>query len=279
MPVTNDVYDQLKIDKLKHFLEAQAEKGQAKPFEIFVDNLKVVAKTEDPKEFDSYEFYMNEDTEKIRILIYNSNLSPRNDQYCYTVQKNIGGSKSLNGLGEIEGIIQEKLAARDREHEMNKLKEELEATKQELEETEEYAEKLEKEIEYMKENRFKLKNIDIGELASVAIEGIVRRNPQFLTKIPGVGQSLAGFIEQDNKEQEARFLQKPSQPETTATFQKKEVGEPQISEDEIRQLAFLNQLTENFDQKQIEIFNIVLGKLAADPSKLQQIATVLNINY
>src|SRR6476469_2684682 len=88
MPVTNDVYDQLKIDKLKHFLEAQAEKGMAKPFEIFVDNLKVVAKTEDPKEFDTYEFYMNEDTEKVRILIYNSNLSPRNDQYCFAVQRN-----------------------------------------------------------------------------------------------------------------------------------------------------------------------------------------------
>lgn len=279
MPVTNDTYDQLKIDKLKHFLEAQAERGQAKPFEIFVDNLKVVSKTEDPKEFDSYEFYMNEDTEKVRILIYNSNLSPRNDQYCFMVQKNLNANKSLNGLGEVENIIQEKLAARDREHEMNRLKEELEATKQELEETEDYAEKLEKELQYLKENKFKLKNIDIGELASVALEGIVRRNPQFLTKIPGVGQSLAGFIEQDNKEQEARFLQKPPQPETTATFQKKEVSEPQFSETEIRQLAFLNQLTENFDDKQIETFNIVLGKLAADPSKLKEIATVLNINY
>src|SRR5205809_3634784 len=135
MPVTNDVYDQLKIDKLKHFLETQFEKGHPKPFEIFVDNLKVVAKTEDPKEFDTYEFYMNEDTEKVRILIYNSNLSPRNDQYCFMVQKTVGSTKSLNGLGEIEGIIQEKLAARDREYEMSRLKEELEATKQELEET------------------------------------------------------------------------------------------------------------------------------------------------
>src|SRR6476661_10847298 len=132
MPVTNDVYDQLKIDKLRHFLEAQAEKGMAKPFEIFVDSLKVVAKTEDPKEFDSYEFYMNEDTEKVRILIYNSNLSPRNDQYCFMVQKTVG-SKSLNGLGEIENIVQEKLAARDREYEMNRLREELQTTKEELE--------------------------------------------------------------------------------------------------------------------------------------------------
>lgn len=37
MPITNDNYDQLKIDKLKHFLEAQAEKGKPIPFEIFVD--------------------------------------------------------------------------------------------------------------------------------------------------------------------------------------------------------------------------------------------------
>ena len=116
MPVTNDKYDQLKIDKLKHFLEDMASKGQAKPYEIFVDNLKVVPKTEDPKDFDSYEFYMNEDTEKIRILIYNSNLSPRNDQYCFYVQQN-KQEKSHNGLGHLDGIIQEKLNARDKEYE------------------------------------------------------------------------------------------------------------------------------------------------------------------
>ena len=69
MPVTNDNYDQLKIDKLKHFLEEMASKGHPRPYEIFVDNLKVIPKTDDPKEFDNHEYYMNEDTEKIRILI------------------------------------------------------------------------------------------------------------------------------------------------------------------------------------------------------------------
>ncbi len=278
MPVTNDTYDQLKIDKLKHFLETQAEKGVAKPFEIFVDNLKVVPRTEDPKDFDNYEFYMNEDTEKVRILIYNSNLSPRNDQYSFMVQKN-KVEKGLNGLGEVENIIQEKLAARDREHEMNRLKEELEAAKEELQETEEYADKLEKEIEYMKENKFKLGNINIGELASVAMEGMIRRNPQFLTKLPG-GEALAGIIEQDNKDHESRLLKSNAAPETEASFQKKEESnEAQFSETEVRQLAFLNQLQEGFDQKQVEIFNIILGRLAADPSQLQNVAKLFNINY
>ena len=71
MPITHDNYDQLKIDKLKHYLEDMTAKGHAKPYEIFVDSLKVVPKTEDPKEFDNYEYYMNDDTEKIRIQIYN----------------------------------------------------------------------------------------------------------------------------------------------------------------------------------------------------------------
>jgi hypothetical protein len=271
MPVTNDNYDQLKIDKLKHFLEAQAEKGQAKSFEIFVDNLKVVARTEDPKDFDSYEFYMNEDTEKIRILIYNSNLSPRNDQYCFMVQRN-KVEKPLNGLGEIEGIIQEKLAARDREHEMNKLREELETTKEELSETEEYAEKLEKEIEYLKENKFKLGNINIGELASVALEGIVRRNPQMLTKLPG-GEALAGIIEQDNRDKE-KILSQPSGPEPQVSFQKETTSE--ITEEEKRHLAYLRKLEQSFNKEQAEMFNAVIGAMVEEPSIIPTLLEFIN---
>jgi predicted nuclease with TOPRIM domain len=182
MPIQNEEFDQLKIDKLKHFLETMEAKGQPKPFEIFVDALKVVPKTEDPKEFENYEFYMNEDTQKIRILIYNSNLSPRNDQYNFLVQRQ--QNKPMNGLGEIENIIQEKLAARDKEYEFAKLKEDLEETKQKLEEAEEYAEDLEGEIEKLKANKYNIKGFNIGEIASVALENFVTRNPQIMAKIP-----------------------------------------------------------------------------------------------
>lgn len=271
MPVTNDVYDQLKIDKLRHFLEAQAEKGQAKPFEIFVDNLKVVAKTDDPKDFDAYEFYMNEDTEKVRILIYNSNLSPRNDQYCYMVQRN-RVEKSLNGLGEIEGIIQEKLAARDREHEMTRLREELQTTKEELEETEAYAEKLEGEIQYLKENKFKLGNINIGELASVALEGMVRRNPQILTRLPG-GEALAGIVTQDNQEKE-RMLSQPPAPEPNVSV-KKETG-PELTQMEKDQLAYLRQITRTFSEAQAQMFNAVIGAMVEDPTLIPTVFELIN---
>lgn len=277
MPVTNDNYDQLKIDKLKHYLETQAQRGHPRPFEVFVDNLKVVNKTEDPAEFDTYEFYMNEDTEKVRILIYNSNLSPRNDQYCFLVQRQ-KGDKSLNGLGEIEAVVQEKLAARDREHEMTRLREELHEAKQELEESEEYAEKLEREIDFLKENKFKLGNINIGELASVAVEGMIRRNPQILTRLPG-GEALAGIIEQDTLEKQQGRIENPAgEQQASASFQRKSAA-PELTETEGRQLEFLRGLQENFDQREVKVFNVILSKLGEDPSRLRDIAQILEINF
>ena len=271
MPVITEHYDQLKIDKLKHYLEMQAQKGQAVPFEMFVDNLKVVPRTEDPKEFENYEFYMNEDTEKLRILIYSYGQSPRNDQYCYMVQKN-KLDKGLNGLGEIENIVQEKLAARDKEYEMNRLREELETTKQELEEAEEYADTLEKEIQNLKENKFKLKNIDFGELASVAMESMIRRNPQFLTKLPG-GEALAGVIMQDNEEKK-RVLAQPPQPETEVRFEKE--NEPQITEEEKRHLVYLRKLEETFSREQAEMFNAVLSAMVEEPSIIPTLIEFIN---
>jgi len=274
MPVTNENFDQLKIDKLKHFLEDMAAKGQARPYEIFVDALKVVPKTEDPKDFDSYDYYMNEDTEKIRILIYNSNLSPRNDQYSFFVQKN-KHDKATNGLGEIDNIIQEKLAARDREYEMNKLKEELEEIKKQLDESEEYAEGLETQLEELKANKFKLGNINMGELASVALEGIVRRNPQLLSKLPG-GEALAGIIEQDNIDKEKKQLT-PAAQEGEASFQKKSEIAEGLTEEQKRYAAFIAQLEQTFNEAQLAEVMLIIQKLAEEPAQLESVKKLLNI--
>lgn len=273
MPVSNENFDQLKVDRLKHFLEDMAAKGQPKPFEIFVDTLKVIPKTEDPKDFDSYEFYLNEDTEKIRILIYNSAHSPRNDQYCFYMQKG-GQQKPLNGLGDIDGIIQERLNARDREHEMNRLKEELEETKKQLDEAEEYAEELEKQLEDTKANKFKLGNINFGELASVALEGIVRRNPQMLAKLPG-GEALAGIIEQDTAEKEKKQLSNSPAPESEVSFKKK--TNETLTEDQKRYIGFLSQLEHAFNQQELEILMKVIQKLSEQPAQLKEVTQLLNI--
>ncbi len=273
MPVTNEKFDQLKIDRLKHFLIEMAAKGQPRPFEIFVDSLKVVPKTEDPKEFDNYEFYMNEDTEKLRILIYNSQNTPRNDQYCYFLQT-VKTEKSLNGLEGLDGIIQEKLAARDREHETRILKAELEETKKQLEEAEEYVEKLEAELELSKSNKYKLGRVDLVELGGAWLERVMQKNAPVLEK------AGLGFITPQGENETT-----PEQP-TVASFQKK----PQdlstdngadtgagIPAEHLQYLPLLHHMNSIFEPPEMETTMKILGKLADDPSQLPTIAGLLNI--
>ncbi len=266
MPVTNDKYDQLKIDKLKHFLQEMAAKGQARPYEIFVDSLKVVPKTEDHKDFDNYEYYMNEDTEKIRILIYNSTATPRNDQYCFYVQQN-KPEKSLNGLGDIDGIIQEKLTAREKEYELNRLKEELEETKKQLEEAEDYAEDLEQQLQDSKNNKYKLGKLDLVELGGAVLEKLAVKNSPALEKI-GLGGLIGG-----DPQQAAAPVE-----ETEASFQKKtETGNGQLKPEHLQYIPVLQQLDAAFDKSHLEIVMQVLGKFSEEPAHLKTVAELLNI--
>ncbi|MEO7982822.1 MAG: hypothetical protein ABI688_01950 [Bacteroidota bacterium] len=265
MPVSNDKYDQLKIDKLKYFLTEMAAKGQARPFEIFVDSLKVVPKTEDPKDFDNYEYYMNEDTEKIRILIYNSAASPRNDQYCFYVQQN-KPEKSFNGLGDLDGIIQEKLSARDKEHEGRLMKQELEETKKQLEEAEEYAEDLERQLEEAKSNKYKLGKLDLVELGGAVLEKLAVKNAGTLEKI-----GLAGLVAPNNAAETA------TTEETNASFQKKETNSPGITPEQLSYLSVLQQLDTAFEKPQLETVMAIITRFTEEPTHLNTVAELLNI--
>ena len=264
MPISNEKYDQLKIDRLKHFLQNMADKGQAKPYEIFVDSLKVVPKTDDVKDFDNFEFYMNEDTEKVRILIYNSNLSPRNDQYCFYVQENKVG-KPLNGLGDLDGIIQEKLAARDREYEFNKLKEDYEKAKGELDEAEEYIEELEEKLALATNDKHKIKNLDLVDLAGGLIGRWAENNPQLLQ----YGLSgLAGGQKQ--------VATSSPEGETEVSFKKKEdTTEP--TQTEKQYLQFIDQLRHSLSEEQFHIIMHIIDRLTKEPEQIQPVAELLNI--
>lgn len=265
MPVTNDKYDQLKIDKLKHFLQDMTAKGQPRLYEIFVDNLKVVPKTEDPKEFDNYEYYMNEDTEKIRILIYNSAATPRNDQYCFYVQQN-KTDKPGNGLGDLDGIIQEKLDARDREYEMVRLKEELEEVKQQLEEAEEYNEKLEQQLADANSNRYKLGKLDLVGLGTLVLDKFAEKHSDVLSKVGLVGLGNTPGTTASG--------------ETEASFQKKDptgTDNSSLKPEHLQYIPVLQQLDAAFEKVQLEIVMQVLAKFSEEPEQLKTVADLLNI--
>jgi len=277
MAITSETYDQLKIDKLKLYLQTQADRNAARYYEIYVDNLKAVHKTSDIQEFDSYEDYMTEDTDRIRILVYSTNSqSPRNDQYVYRMkkqeeQKTIVQQQGLSGI-EIENRMEEKLQTHRERWEHEALVKELEQTKQQLKESEEYAEKLVAELAVYRSKKMHWGNVNLGEFASVVVEGIVRRNPQMVAKLPG-GEALAGIIEDDNRE---RASTTPT-PETEVSFKKKS-DTPELSEEEKGYLNFMRGIAESFDDEEIIILTQVITKLEEDTTQLKPVAELLNIN-
>ncbi|TDX01485.1 hypothetical protein [Dinghuibacter silviterrae] len=270
MSFTHQKFDQSKVDKLKHYLEDMAGKGQPRQYEIFVDNLKVVPRTEDLSNFENYEGYMDEDTEKIRILIYNSSLSPRNDQFCFSVSGASPG-KPTEALGEIDTMIQEKLTARDREHEMASLRKELEQARSQITDAEAEAEELRQEMEAVRAGRQE-RQMGLFDMAAGVLQGLLRNNPGWLQRVPG-GEALAGLLTSDST---PKMLPETTPP-SNVTFERK-AETPDLAPEQLRYLDTLRQIEAAFPQPELETVMRIIARFAEDPNSLDTVSKILKIN-
>lgn len=284
MPIQFDNFDQQKIDRLKNHLSAMAEKGKAKHYEILVDGLKAVPKTDEPSEFDGYEDYMTIDTEQIRIIIYNSTSSPRNDQYVFMLKarnrdeaNNIGLSGfevktySKNSLGEWRN--QQRIKSVE-QMEITSLKKENAELQEEIDEYVEQINTLNKLVQEAKANGNKLGGIHLGDIVSVAFEGLVRRNTHIIAQIPAVS-GLAGIIDKDNNRSES--------PEENAevSFKKKDTGQsdsnpqPVLTEEEQAFIRLMRELEKRYTEQEMGTVMEILDALSKDKTQLQPVAELL----
>lgn len=261
MPFINEKYSEQKIDNLYNYLQSSKEQGEPEDYEIFVDAFKVVKRTNDLSRFESYSNYIQPDTKTLTIVIYDGS-SPRNTKHIFTIKEESNG---LNGV-DVDTRIEEKLRIEKEKWETELLRKENEKLKEELAQAEAYIEELEDENEVAKSKRFRMGDVNVGEFASVVLEGFVRRNPQLLAKLPG-GEALAGVIEQDNAEREKALLDKSPEPEVT--FKKKtSTTEPELSEEDKSYLDFIKSLKDKFDHEQMTSVMLVLDVLAKRPEDI-----------
>lgn len=277
MPIQFDNFDQQKVDRLKSHLVAMAEKGKAKHYEIFVDALKAVPKTDEPSEFDGYEDYMTADTEQIKICIYNTASSPRNDQYVFLIKarnREEATNLGLNGMPVktfSRNSVSEWREAQDRKTaeglEILSLKKENAELRRELAESEEYADTLASAVEAAKANGNKIGGVHWGEVLSVAFEGIVRRNTHIIAQIPAVS-GLAGIIEKDNNRTEL------PQENAEVSFKKKETAthnEPALTTEEKEFVKLFHELQKHFTEDEIGQVMQILDAFSKDKSQLQPV--------
>ncbi|MBO9565545.1 MAG: hypothetical protein J7621_22400 [Niastella sp.] len=271
MPLIEEKFDQHKVDSLKRYLQREAEKDRPKDYEIMIDGFRVVSRTSDIKEFDDYEQELRGDNRNLSILVFDGPGTNRNTRYSFALQGDttVRTQSPTNGLGEIEQVIADKLAEREREIELQQLKDQLKTTKAQLTESEEYAEILQKRIKDMEAQRY-THAVSIGEVASVVLKTIVK---QHAAKIPG-GQALAGLLGADMQEE----LPAPIPEETPASvsFEKQPEQEP-VDEQTRNRLSLIAQMQERFNEQQMIAAFTILDALAAAPDKIDSVLALLGL--
>ncbi len=290
--VTQEKYDLVKIEKLKHFLESNQQTGKPKYYEIFVDNLKVVDKTSDPALFDDYLVYMGDDTRMVKVLIYTSTeTSPRNDKFIYTVRDAYQEKKQeeLNGL-EISDKINTAISQERNRSRLEFLEKELEETKASLVQCEEYKDEteekyfaLQQEFEAYKKQKVKHSEKDMGSMIGFAADYFIKTYPELARKTPIIS-TLSGILSgAEGLQQQMPGLETSADQATGShvTFSKK--NNPN-SENELNQhlqarLHFLTQMEAAFTEPQMEKVIEIIQGLMASPDQVDTVHALIITNH
>lgn len=272
MGSSKSIYDPVKVGKIKHLLFNFQQKGSPRSFEVFVDEMKVVDRSDNPEDFDTYLDFMDEDTKYIRFIIYSNPNSPRNEQYYFEMNPSSPKSFSneLSGF-ELETKMDEKISVErnkwETEQRQKEQAKEIEELKAKLTDAEQYIETLENSVEDLKTNGTKAK-AGWGEIASVALEGIIRRNPQLLTAIPG-GEALAGILSESPTQ---KAIEETSKSEVS--FQPKTEHTSTNAEDSER-LYIVKMIQENFEPQELAKVWEILKELSENPDSIQPVLELL----
>ena len=277
--ITTEKYDPVKLERLKYFLEANAERGKPRYFEIFVDNLKAVDKNNDPACFDDYTMYLNEDSKLVRVLIYTgTESSPRNDKFVYSIvnedeekKKTAKQNQQLNGI-ELQTKIESAITAERERNQNEQLKKDLETTKANLEQAEEYIETLEEQLTDERSKKHSWKELNLGNVASIAFEEVVKRNPDWMKKVPLLG-ALSGLVDA-----EPVAPGKTDVPDEGNASFKKKATEQQPDETDQAQAEFFRQMEETFTEEQLQKVMEINSAMLQQPALLDTLHELIYQN-
>ncbi len=266
MKEKNRKYDPTKLESIKRMLANEARDGSPRYYEIWVDDVKVVEKTNDHQKFNTYEDFIYADTEKVTINLFTATQSSAHivTRHNFTFEeeeetKSEGHSMNGFGLGEVEARINEKVSQERERWDCAQVKKDLDATKEKLKEAEDYTETLQGIIDETKKKLSEAKGI--GEITAI-IKDIAL--PHLLGKKPTEKETLSGSEEK--------------KPEVEASFKMKTSEENTLSEDEKNLIEFGKSLRANFTQQEFEMVLSIIDEFVKDKTNIKPVRELLNIN-
>lgn len=265
-------YAREKMEQLQRRLQNAEAAGSPNEFEIIIDGMPVVNRTDDMEQFDNYLYELDDNTHILTVKIYFGK-SNNNNQYSFEVNPQTAEASApviqlhpqpapLNGLGEVEAMVKKGIEEYKKEQEKERLLAKIQTLEADLKDCLEYKDKLEAALEDERRNKFRFRGANIAEFGSELLTGMIRKNPQWLRKLP-MGEALAGFIIQDTKELEEAAGSPPA-PEPEGSFKAK--ATPAVSEAQRFHIALLDELSRSLDQGQLDKIMAVLQRLSGEPA-------------
>lgn len=270
MPYIEEVYSPDKMDNLLQYLQCSKEQGEPEDFEIFVDTFKVVKRTNDINRFENYSNYIRPQTKSISVLIYDG-ASPRNTKHTFILKDD---KQALSGV-DIDNRINEKISTEKEKWEGDLLKKEYEKLKVDLEDAENQIDELEAKLALATGNKPRLNEMGLVEVASVLLEGFVRRNPQMLARLPG-GEALAGAFMEDNEEKTKQLNAAPVADTKVSFKMEGEETKETLSEEDKTSLEFIKQLNATFNREQMTQVFLILDVFAKHPDRIDKTVQYLS---
>jgi hypothetical protein len=280
MEQTIEKYDQAKIDSIRRFLESKVGKvnkenePMERYYEIYVDNLKVVERTNDLDDFCGYMDFLQDGTKEVRIIIYTASATAPKVTSKHIFKMQAEEPKKETGLSGVEvqnlvsdGITQAKLG-----WDYNALEQKYAEALKDLKDANEYADSLEKAVEELKLKKNST-DINIGNALSIAAEGLLRRNVHLLAKIP-MAKGLAGILAEDN-ERGGKQEESSEQPVSETSFKEKE-PEQSLSNEEKQVLQFVKGMQRTFSDDQLGKIQEIIHSFAADKCRIMDVIAFLN---
>ena len=159
-------YNDVKLSQFKMWLHDMNDKGEGKYFEVYVDDVKVVPRTNRIESLDDHKVYLDDTTETVKVFTYNTENSNRYQQFTFYMEKKKNSElpiqtqtpiqQGLSGI-ELENKINERLMQTlsvERERwQTDLLKRDYETCKKKLTEAEDYIDELEEKLNVYKSKK------------------------------------------------------------------------------------------------------------------------------
>ena len=263
-------YDPTEIESIKMTLETQAKEGKPLYFEVKVDGILKIHKTNRLERFDEMYNFINENSKQLIIAIYPFENNNRKEWYKYNLN---GHEETLSGESEVERKVNEQMKIYEEKMAAKRVEEKLKDTQEKLQHAEDYIDILETKLEKIKSKPNHFGNFDLGKFAGSTIKEIAIHYPKVLDKVP-VLNGIAEVIREEESQQPR--VSAPSFEGEVSFKTKSEHKEQSEHTQAVQRLSDF--IGEHFDEKEKRILESVIMTLGENTSQLKTVAELLNIN-